>query len=291
VRFALEYPVAIAPIASYDLPEADSWPPCRAPWTLSPARAVLLVHDMQQYFLAPYAAHEAPLRAVLRNVRALRKACDHAGIPVIFSRQPGEQSRDERGLLWDLWGPGIVAEPHAEALWRDLDTRPGDTVLLKRRYSAFHGTELFELMHRLGRDQLMITGVYAHIGCLATATDAFMHGIQPFFLADATADFSREDHLFALRQVARTCGVVTTTSALVFALAWQHVRALAAELLECPESELGPDDDLGDLGLDSVRAMQLVERLLPDDHGHDYAVVTEARTVRMLASLLAPPNL
>jgi bifunctional isochorismate lyase / aryl carrier protein len=217
--------MAIAKIASYEIPCAGSWPSCRAPWSFDPSRAALLVHDMQRYFLRPYEPNTSPLEPLLAHVKALRAAAASVRMPVIFSAQPGEQSRGERGLLWDLWGPGIVEHPEQGLLAPELEADPSDVFLPKRRYSAFHDTCLHELLRERGRDQLVICGVYAHIGCLATATDGFMRGVQPFVVADATADFSREDHVVALRQVARTCGVVSTTHEIIEAIQRSTTRA------------------------------------------------------------------
>jgi bifunctional isochorismate lyase/aryl carrier protein len=71
------------------------------------------------------------------------------------------------------------------------------------------------MLKESGRDQLIITGVYAHIGCMTTATDAFMRDIKPFFVADALADFSREEHLMSLKYVAGRCGRVVMTEELL----------------------------------------------------------------------------
>ncbi len=210
--------MSLSAIAPYELPSLGSWPASRASWTLDSRRTALLVHDMQEYFLAPYDAEQPPLRAAVPNVLELSEACRCAGVPVFFSAQPAEQDRAERGLLWDLWGAGIAQRPELSGLGAGLQLRPQDTLLHKRRYSAFFGTKLASLLREQGRDQLIICGVYAHIGCLATALEAFMLGVQPFVVADATADFSFEDHSTALRQVARTCGVVATTQALLRAL-------------------------------------------------------------------------
>ncbi|MFY4719790.1 phosphopantetheine-binding protein [Streptomyces sp. LaBMicrA B280] len=51
------------------------------------------------------------------------------------------------------------------------------------------------------------------------------------------------------------------------ALSPERVRADVAELLGCAPAEIAPDDDLRDLGLDSVRLMTLVERWRADGAG------------------------
>lgn len=238
--------MAIPALSPYTIPPEASWPPSRARWRLERARAALLVHDMQEYFLRPYDAKAPPVPTLIGNVERLVTACRAFDVPVFFSLQPGEQDRDARGLLWDLWGPGIIEHPAAAALALDVgDAAPVDRIA-KRRYSAFFETTLHERMRELGRDQLIITGIYAHIGCLATALDGFMRGIRPFFAADATADFSREDHEIALRQVARTCGVVVSTDRLARAIASGHdgapPGAPVPDASDLPPAPLGLDD-------------------------------------------------
>ncbi|MEV4346681.1 isochorismatase family protein [Actinoplanes sp. NPDC049596] len=198
-------------ITPYPLPTGFSMAGARVGWRPDPSRAALLVHDMQNYFLAPFGtADHALLARVVDNIAALRKHAHEHGMPVVFSAQPGGQSLAERGLLQDFWGDGPPPSEHALAITDALTPGPGDQRITKRRYSAFAGTPLASLL--AGRDQLIVTGVYAHIGVLATALDAFMRDIQPFVVADAVADFSPAHHRDALRHVADRCGVVATAS-------------------------------------------------------------------------------
>ncbi|MGW5171767.1 isochorismatase family protein [Streptomyces nodosus] len=206
--------MALPPISAYPLPAADELPSRRVPWTVDPARAVLLVHDLQQHFLSAFPAGGRPLTAMLDNTARVLKEARRLGVPVVYSVQRGGQSPEERGLQLDFWGPGVADDPEALAVPDAVAPEPADTLLTKWKYSAFARTDLEAWLRERGRDQLVITGVYAHIGVLMTACDAWMRDIQAFVVADAVADFSREDHDMALRWAAGRCAVVTTTDAL-----------------------------------------------------------------------------
>jgi len=202
-------------IASYPMPSVVDLPDNRVSWAACPSRAVLLVHDMQNYFLRAFTADASPVVELIDHIGRLTAACRGRGVPVVYSAQPGGQNPAQRGLQQDMWGRGISEDPHDAAIVDRIAPRPGDTLLTKWRYTAFHRTGLHELLTTAGRDQLIVTGIYAHIGCLMTATDAFMRDIQPFVVADAVADFSRADHDMALRYAAGRAAVVTTTDTLL----------------------------------------------------------------------------
>lgn len=199
-------------VAPYELPRVDELPKPRAPWTLEPGLAALLIHDMQNYFLRVFTPDASPIAPVIANIAALAGAARKAGMPVFYTAQEGEQDRRDRGLQADLWGPGMSSAPEHQPVVEALAPASGDIVLVKHRYSAFQRSNLETLMRARGRDQLIIAGVYAHIGCTLTAADAFMRDIEPFIAADALADFSRAKHDLALSYVADVCGVPLTTA-------------------------------------------------------------------------------
>lgn len=198
-------------VPAYDLPTESEIPASRASWTLAPARAALLVHDMQRYFLRPYDAEAAPIPALIAHVAALIAAARKAGVPVFYTAQTGWQDRRDRGLQADLWGPGMSRDPDHQDIVPDLAPAEDDIVLVKHRYSAFQRSNLETLMRARGRDQLIVCGVYAHIGCQLTAAEAFQRDIEPFFVADALADFSRDKHMAAVAWAAATCAVALST--------------------------------------------------------------------------------
>ncbi|EPX7039529.1 isochorismatase family protein, partial [Acinetobacter baumannii] len=53
--------MSIPKIASYSMPQAHEFTPNKTNWPLHTSRAVLLVHDMQQYFLDFYDLTQEPI--------------------------------------------------------------------------------------------------------------------------------------------------------------------------------------------------------------------------------------
>lgn len=209
--------MAIPDIPSYELPDSATVHPNKVHWDLDPDRAALLIHDMQNYFIDAYSLEAEPMNTVLANIVSIREHCTELGIPVVYTMQPGDQHPSRRGILADFWGPGLSTGRDTEVV-DALRPRDADILVTKWRYSAFQRTDLRQLLGHHGRDQLIVTGVYAHMGCMLSAAEAFMNDVQPFFVADATADFSREEHAMALDYAAKRCSSVITTDALVRSL-------------------------------------------------------------------------
>lgn len=200
---------------TYPHPTSAELPANRVDWRLDPSRAALLVHDLQHHFLRCFPPGTEPLTGLIDRTARLIEAARAAGMPVIHTAQRGGQTPAQRGLQLDFWGPGVPADPAAHGSPERVAPAGDDIRLTKWKYSAFARTDLEERLRAAGRDQLVVTGVYAHIGVLMTAADAWSRDLRAFVAADAVADFSREDHDMALRWAAGRCARVAPTADLL----------------------------------------------------------------------------
>lgn len=98
--------MTIQHIAAYALPTAGDLPDDRAPWSIAMDKTVLLIHDMQDYFIDFYGAGNATIEQCVETTRRLRERCKKLGVPIVYTSQPARQSARDRGLLADIWAPG-----------------------------------------------------------------------------------------------------------------------------------------------------------------------------------------
>ncbi|PHM50617.1 isochorismatase family protein [Xenorhabdus miraniensis] len=284
--------MSIPTLNDYFLPTTQELPTNKVNWPLDGKRAALLIHDMQNYFLSFWQADSLLVKQVINNIVLLKSKCKKQGIPVFYTAQPNHQSDAERGLLNDMWGAGLNQHPEQHSITDALIPESDDIVLTKWRYSAFQRSDFEQQLKELGRDQLIISGIYAHIGCMTTATDAFMRDIQPFFVADALADFSHDEHIMALRYIAGRCGRVLTTETLLNEISpqseWTRER-LRAEILPLLDDDCGDIDDhenMLDYGLDSVKIMSLVTRWNHENHNITFISLVKTPTLANWLALL-----
>lgn len=227
--------MALPKIAPYSYREQEHQN--RVNWRVDPARSALLVHDMQRYFVRAFELErdgqplpDAQINIAIANIRRLLDAAHAANIPVYYTAQPPRQHPADRRLLTDFWGDGLQDDENARIL-DELAPTEADTVLTKWRYSAFVRSTLEEQLKDLGRDQLIIGGIYAHIGCLTTALEAFMRDIQPFMVADALADFTEKEHRTACEYASGRCARVLNTAEVL-----ENINA--SDLVTADEPEL-----------------------------------------------------
>ena len=226
--------MALPKIAPYSYREQEHQN--RVNWRVDPARSALLVHDMQRYFVRAFELERdgqplpgAQINIAIANIRRLLDAAHVANIPVYYTAQPPRQNPADRRLLTDFWGDGLQDDENARIL-DEIAPTEADTVLTKWRYSAFMRSPLEEQLKDLGRDQLIIGGIYAHIGCLTTALEAFMRDIQPFMVADALADFTEKEHRMACEYASGRCARVLNTAEVL-----EHINVGALVTVDEPE--------------------------------------------------------
>lgn len=196
-------------IQPYAMPDARCLELNKVSWPLDARDAVLLVHDMQQYWLDFF----VEAQPVLKAVRSLVQAARAAQVPIVYTRGERPKHQAERALGLDMWGPGLAHPSITDAdvtIATSLLPHADDFVIDKVRVSAFYETPLPALLHKLGRKQLWVCGVFAHHGVMVSSIEAFMRNYKVQLIADALGDYSEDDHWMALRYVAQTCGQIQT---------------------------------------------------------------------------------
>ncbi|MBO0880519.1 MAG: isochorismatase family protein [Mycobacterium sp.] len=178
-----------------------------------PARAALLVIDMQEHF-ADIAT------AIVPAVSSLVAAARDAVVPVFYTRHGHQDLAVDGGVLAAWWDGDLSMVGDAD--WQFLSgitPEPNEPIIDKTRYSAFFGTQLASLLSARDVSDLVICGVVTNCCCETTARDAFMRDYNVFVAANATAATNEDLHISSLKGMAYTCARVLTAAQLCDALA------------------------------------------------------------------------
>ena len=176
-------------------------------------RASLLVIDMQLFFTSPESHAFIPTSdSIIPNINALIETFHSSGRPVLFTYYAVEEG--EAPLMTVFWRDVLPPESPLTSIDPRLLRPEGSLTIRKPSYSSFSNPSLAEAVKR-DSEQVVICGVMSHLCCDTAAREAFLNGLVPFFVADATASINEELHLAALASAAHGYAVVTLTEEIV----------------------------------------------------------------------------
>ena len=170
---------------------------------LEPDRTALLIIDMQKGFMDPGEAMEVPqARDIVPTIKDLADFCRGKKIPVIYTEY--YYSEKIPILLGQLHPEHLRASPGSPRGFGfpsscclegeenvntipDLQPQPGELVIRKNWYDAFHGTPLDGALRARGTQSLIITGIMTDICVFATIVGAFNREYKMVVVEDAVA--------------------------------------------------------------------------------------------------------
>jgi nicotinamidase-related amidase len=221
---------------------SEEWPIPRAPFTLRPGRAGIVVVDMQYYDTHPEFGLGLAMRrlrpgfgeryfrlvqdVVVPNVQRLLAAWRRAGLQVIYLTF-GPQTADGRDFspllrarfaaLGEATGLTMCYPPGTpeHRILDEIAPLPGDLVLNKNSSGAFNSTPLDQILRSLDICTLVFTGVTTEACVETTARDAADRGYECLIVEDATGTFDQDIHRASLRTFEMTYGLVESSEAIL----------------------------------------------------------------------------
>ncbi len=196
-------------------------------WDKIPGRqTALIVVDMQNYFVAPaFPGEVAAAREIVPSINRLATAVRQYGGRVIWVANTTSGTRESWSVRHEFQSPER-AKIRMDAmelgtdgcdLWHELDARPEDARLAKKRYSAFlqGSSELPSELRRNNIDYVLIAGTYTNVCCQTSAQDAMMLNFRTVMVSDCCAGSTPEAHAAALSNFFNFFGDVLTADEVI----------------------------------------------------------------------------
>ena len=159
------------------------------------AKYLLLVIDL----LNDYFREQAPLAAqrdqLVASVNRLAAAFRHARQPIVWVRQEFAPDLSDAFLRARREKHYVtIAGTDGCELLPELERNASDRVLVKKRYSAFFGTDLDEMLAALRPVIVVLAGINTHACVRTTAIDAYQRDYEVLVASDCVASYDAEHH-------------------------------------------------------------------------------------------------
>jgi nicotinamidase-related amidase len=179
---------------------------------MSGSRPVLLLMDFQNAVV-----ERLSLPSVIDAAGRAAKGARAAGVPVMYVRvafRPGYPEIAESNVTFSAVAAqagGAYTQDHpATQVHAALAPHDGEPVIVKRRVSAFSGSDLDVLLRAAQADTLVLAGLSTSGVVLSTYRQAADLDYRLVVLADACADPDEEVHRVLTGKIFTRHGLVTT---------------------------------------------------------------------------------
>jgi ureidoacrylate peracid hydrolase len=108
----------------------------------------------------------------------------------------------------------------------EIKALPGEEVIVKHRYNAFHGTNLDQMLRARGAQTVILTGAGSNACVESTAREVYSHDYYLVFLSDCTATTSDAVHQNTLATMDMFFGQVASSEEVMSA--WQDAARTSA---------------------------------------------------------------
>jgi maleamate amidohydrolase len=177
------------------------------------SRPAILVVDMTKAFTNPFHRVGAEMTTTVEAIARLLAVARRHQVRIFFTTLAFEQDEQDSGV----WGEKIPAlrdlllsDPAAVQIDERIAPMPGETIINKKRPSAFFGTPLLPLLIAARIDTIILTGCSTS-GCIrATAIDAVSYGFRVILPEECVADRAKEPHYANLFDIQAKYGDVVS---------------------------------------------------------------------------------
>ena len=171
--------------------------------------------DMQVDFFLPHPRLTRNRLQLATNVNALATIARRNGSHVIWVKQVFAADLHDAPLDVKRGGHRIVIEGTDGAkLLSEIEVEPTDFILIKKRYSAFFGTNLDSILDGLACKRIVVAGVNTHACVRATVIDAYQRDYDVLLAQDCIDSHDEQHHSISMRYMDGKLGVAMTNSQL-----------------------------------------------------------------------------
>jgi nicotinamidase-related amidase len=178
---------------------------------------VLIVVDMLNDFLENWDA--ARRDKLVQSINELVDIMRARSATVIWVRQEFEPDLSDAFPEMRVKGIriNIKGTPGCQII-SALSVSPSDPVIVKKRYSAFFGTNLDDLLSQIKPDAIILAGINTHACIRTTAIDAYQRDWPVVLASDCIDSYDREHHEVTLRYMKDKLATLSTNREIEMAL-------------------------------------------------------------------------